>query len=189
MELLLARAGALTATGQFAESHAALVESLDLAPQDSFALQTRLTTACASVEHLLGRHEEAHARLASALIRTAGSRVAGSGRTHDRTRSRRLYRMEYEPMREWAIRALEAARPLRDSPLTAAAAAVLTLAVAFTGDIAEAENSAWTLQHSSMHCPTQSLPSDSTPLRIWQPRSSTSTGTRKQGRTPNGQWP
>ncbi len=139
VELLLARAGVLTATGQFAESHAALVESLDLAPQDSFALQTRLTTACASVEHLLGRHEEAHARLASALTRLPDPGSPEAVALMIELAVDGFYRMEYEPMREWAIRALEAARPLRGSPLTAAAAAVLALAVAFTGDIAEAE--------------------------------------------------
>ena len=139
MELLLARAGALTATGQFAESHAALLESLELAPQDSFALQTRLTTACASVEHLLGRHEEAHARLASALTRLPDPGSPEAVALMIELAVDGFYRMEYEPMREWAMRALEAARPLGVSPLTAAAAAVLALAVAFTGDIAEAE--------------------------------------------------
>ena len=139
VELLLARAGALTATGQFAESHDALLESLDLAPRESLALQTRLTTACAGVEHLLGHHEEAHARLANALNRLPDPGSPEAVALMIELAVDGFYRMEYEPMRDWATQALEAARPLGVNSLTAAAAAVLTLAVAFTGAIAEAE--------------------------------------------------
>ena len=49
-------------------------------PRDSVALQVRLTTACAGVEHLLGHHEQAHARLASAMDGLPRSRLAGGGR-------------------------------------------------------------------------------------------------------------
>ena len=47
VELLLARAGALATCGHFTESHAALLESYELAPADAVALRVRLTTACA----------------------------------------------------------------------------------------------------------------------------------------------
>jgi DNA-binding NarL/FixJ family response regulator len=47
--------------------------------------------------------------------------------------------MKYEAMQEWAARALSAARPLGDRPLTAAALAALAYAGALTGAIAEAE--------------------------------------------------
>ena len=63
VELLLARAGSLAAIGRFAESHSALLECIALAPGETTALHVRLVTACAGVEHLLGRHQEAHARL------------------------------------------------------------------------------------------------------------------------------
>ena len=64
VELLLARARMLVAAGQFDDGHAALLESLALVPADSAALRVRLTSACAGVEHLLGHHDQAHARLA-----------------------------------------------------------------------------------------------------------------------------
>ena len=67
VELLLARAGALTAAGHFADSHEALLEALAIVPDESSALRTTARAACAGVERLLGRHEQAHARLASAL--------------------------------------------------------------------------------------------------------------------------
>ena len=51
-----------------------------------------------------------------------------------------FYRLKYEPMREWAERAVDAARPLHERPLTAAAVAVLTLACAWNGLIAEGES-------------------------------------------------
>ena len=104
MELLLARAGALTATGQFAESHDALLESLELAPHESLALQTRLTTACAGVEHLLGHHEEAHARLANAFNRLPDPGSPEAVALMIELAVDGFYRMEYEPMREWARR-------------------------------------------------------------------------------------
>ena len=80
VELLLSRARALVATGQFADGHAALLESIALVPADAVALRVRLTTACAGVEHLLGRHEQAHARLASAMdgLRDPASREAAA---------------------------------------------------------------------------------------------------------------
>ena len=139
VELLLARAGALAATGQFDESHAALLESIALVPAEAAALRVRLTTACAGVEHLLGRHEEAHARLRNALenLESPGSPEAVALMIELAVDG--FYRMEYEPMREWAERALSAARPLDDRPLTAAALATLAYAAALGGAMADAE--------------------------------------------------
>src|SRR6266536_3710299 len=53
VELLLARAGALAAAGHFADSHEALLEAVAIVPEQSRALFTTLTTACARVEHLV----------------------------------------------------------------------------------------------------------------------------------------
>ena len=139
VELLLARARALVATGQFADGHAALRESIGLVPADSIALQVRLTTACAGVEHLLGRHEQAHARLASAMegLRDPSSRDAAALMIELAMDG--FFRMDYGLMREWAERALSTARPLGDRPLTAAAVAVLAFASATSGATPDAE--------------------------------------------------
>jgi DNA-binding NarL/FixJ family response regulator len=139
VELLLSRARALVATGQFADGHAALLESIALVPPASVALRVRLTTACAGVEHLLGRHEQAHARLASAKdsLRNPASREAAALMIELAMDG--FFRMDYELMREWAERALSAARPLGDRPLTAAAVAVLAFASATGGATPEAE--------------------------------------------------
>ena len=68
------------ATGQFAEGHAALLHGISLVPAELVALRVRLTTACAGMEHLLGRHEQAHARLATAMgsLRDPASREAAA---------------------------------------------------------------------------------------------------------------
>ena len=139
VELLLALAGALAATGQFADGHRALLESIELVPEESVALRVRLTTACAGVEHLMGRHEQAHARLATALESLPDSDAPEAVALMIELAVDGFYRMDYESMREWAGRALTAARPLGDRPLTAAAVAVLAQARALTGAIAEAE--------------------------------------------------
>jgi ATP/maltotriose-dependent transcriptional regulator MalT len=161
VELLLARAGSLAAIGQFSDSHAALLESIALVPDESVALRVRLTTACAGVEHLLGRHEQAHDRLASELqgLEDPGSPEAVSLLIELATDG--FYRMEYETMREWAGRALSAARPLGDRSLIAAAAAALAYAGALTGAITEAE-----MHRSEAAALVDVLPDDELALRL-----------------------
>ncbi len=139
VELLLSRARALVATGQFADGHAALLDSIALVPTDAVALRVRLTTACAGVEHLLGRHEQAHARLARAMnsLRDPASKEAAALMIELAMDG--FFRMDYESMREWAERALGTAQPLGDRPLTAAAVAALAFAGATSGATPEAE--------------------------------------------------
>jgi hypothetical protein len=139
VELLLLRARALVATGQFADGHAALLDSLALVPTDSVALRVRLTTACAGVEHLLGRHEQPHARLASAMdgLREPASREAAALMIELAMDG--FFRMDYALMRDYAERALSTARPLGDRPLAAAASAVLAFASATSGATPEAD--------------------------------------------------
>jgi ATP/maltotriose-dependent transcriptional regulator MalT len=139
VEILLARAGALATCGHFDEAHSALLESIALVPEDAVALRVRLTTVCAAVEHLLGRHEEAYGRLAAALtgLEDAGSAEAAALMIELALDG--VYRMEFEQISPWAERALEVARPLGDRPLTASAAAILAWGTALCGRVAEAE--------------------------------------------------
>ena len=69
VELLLAGAEALGATGRLEDARLALVESLAIVPDGSTELRARLTRTCAGIEHLIGRHDEAHQRLVDALDR------------------------------------------------------------------------------------------------------------------------
>jgi DNA-binding NarL/FixJ family response regulator/tetratricopeptide (TPR) repeat protein len=133
VEVLLARAGALAATGNFADSHEALLEGLAIVPHESIALRTTLTTACARAEHRLGRYEQAHARLESEL---GGLPEPVSSEAVDlmiELALNEFYRSKYQSMEEWAKRAVGAAEALGDPPLTAAALAMPALADALTG--------------------------------------------------------
>ena len=125
VELLLARAGALAACGHFAEAHSALLESIELVPEDAVALRVRLTTACAGVEHLLGRHADAHGRLAGALEGLEDADSPEAAALMIELALDGVYRMEFEQIGRWAGPALDLARPLGNPPLTASAAAIL----------------------------------------------------------------
>ena len=138
VHLLTALAGAHAATGRFEDSRSALLESIDLAAAENMPLRVRLIGACAGVEQMLGRHEEAKVRLTATLggLRDRSSAPAVELMLH--LASGDFFRMDYDGMRRWGERALQIARPL-DESLTAASLAVLAVASAFTGPVAEAE--------------------------------------------------
>ena len=64
-------------------------KTIELVPENAVALRVRLTTACAGVEHLLGRHEDAHDRLIRRAGEPRGRRLSRSRCPDDRTRDRR----------------------------------------------------------------------------------------------------
>ncbi|MGZ8707697.1 MAG: LuxR C-terminal-related transcriptional regulator, partial [Gaiellaceae bacterium] len=133
------QAAALATCGHFAEAHSALLESIELVPEEAVALRVRLTTACAGVEHLLGHHAEAHSRLARTLEGLEDARSAEAAALMIELALDGVYRMEFEPIGAEARSALEVARSVGDKPLTASAAALLTWGTALTGAVAEAE--------------------------------------------------
>jgi DNA-binding NarL/FixJ family response regulator len=133
VELLLARAGALAATGGFAGSHEALLEGLAIVPDESIALRTALTMACARMEHRLGQYEHAHTRLTAALGGLPEPVSAESVSLLIELALNELYRSKYESMHDWAERAVSTANALEDTPLMAAALAMPALAHAMTG--------------------------------------------------------
>ena len=81
IELLLARSAAQTASGHFADSHSVLLEAVAIAPDDA-----TVARRCAAVESLLGRHEQAGARLASAIERLPDQGSPEAVGTHERAR-------------------------------------------------------------------------------------------------------
>jgi DNA-binding NarL/FixJ family response regulator len=129
----------LAASGQFAEGHSALLASIGLVPPGAVGLRVRLTTACAGLEHLLGRHEDAHQRLVSTMESLPDPASPEAGALMIELAMDGFFLMEYERMRAWAERALRTAQPLDDRPLTAAAAALLAFASAASGATAAAE--------------------------------------------------
>jgi ATP/maltotriose-dependent transcriptional regulator MalT len=137
--LLMALAEAQAATGRFEHSRLALLESIDLTPDDEQVLLVGLIGACAATEQLLGRHEEAHRRLSTTLARLPDASSAAAVELMIHLAAGDFYRMDYEEMREWSARALMAAQALGERPLTAASMGVLAVAEAFIGAIPEAE--------------------------------------------------
>ena len=128
-------ASALAATGQFADSHATLLESMTIVPAECGGAAR---AADRGVRRRRAPPRPAHegacpprdARSPSCAMPAS----AGGGRADDRARRRRLYRPDYEAMRDWAARAVEAARPLGDRALTAAALGVRAARRRFCGD-------------------------------------------------------
>ena len=133
VELLLARAAALSASGHFRDSHVALLEAVGIVPQQSSALCTTVATACAGVERQLGRYEQAHARLLTALRDLPEPASIESVELLIELTLNEFYRSSYEEMHEWASRAVSAAEVVGDAALTAAALVVQALADALTG--------------------------------------------------------
>ena len=129
--LLLARAGSLAATGRLAESRAALLECLDLAPPE---WRVRVATACATVERLLGLQHEAHAHLTAALSDLQCAESAEAVALMIELTSDALQTGDLVTMRSWAGRAVAAATRLADRGLLAAALAVRAWSGAFAGD-------------------------------------------------------
>ena len=139
VELLLARAGSLAATGHLEESHAALLESIRVVPAEALALRVRLIVACAGVEHLLGRYPQAHARLETALDELEDRASTEAVALMIELAVDGMYRADLDAMLGWAECAVAAATSLRDRALTAAALAVRACGAALSGTAAEAQ--------------------------------------------------
>ena len=133
VELLIARADALAATGQFEESHASLLESLALVPEEAGTMRVRLIAACARLEHVLGWHVDARARLERSLAEFSDPRSAEAVTLMIELAADGMWRMEYQAMRPWAAHAVEHATRLGDPALMAEALAIRAVAGALTG--------------------------------------------------------
>ena len=139
IDLLVARAGALAATGRLGDSHAAFLEAMSIVPEDAEATRVRLTAACAGIEHLRGRYQEAHAHLETAFAELRDPDSAQGAELMIELAGDSLYLGDYDAMRAWAGRAVDATALLGDRALIAAALAVRALAGAVGGRTAEGQ--------------------------------------------------
>ena len=133
VELLLASAGAYSASGHFIKSHEALQEAVAILPKQSSAVGTTVATTCAAVERQLGRYEQAHARLVDALRGLPDGASVESVELLIELTLNEFYRSRYEEMHAWAVRAVRDAETVGDGALLAAALAMPALAYAMTG--------------------------------------------------------
>ena len=142
VELLFGRADALTGAGHFDDSHCALLDALAIVPEDAYEIRARLARACAGVESVLGRHEQARARLATALEGLPDSESPEAVALMIELALNGLWRTRYDEMRESADRAVATARRLGDAPLAAAALAARALADSMMGAAERADTRA-----------------------------------------------
>ena len=189
VELLLARAGALASCGHFVEAHEALLDTMKLVPSESVSLRVRLTTACAAVEHLLGRHEDAHRRLVLELEGLDDADSAEAAALMIELALDGVHRMAFEQIGVWANRAVGVARRLGDDALTASAVAARAWGSGLCGHVSEAQE--YTSEAAAL---VDSLSDDEVAARLdaainLAARSSTSTASRKQASTPSAWWP
>jgi ATP/maltotriose-dependent transcriptional regulator MalT len=140
-ELLLGLAGALGATGKLDGSRSAIVAALELPPEAVPMPRVKLISACAAVEQLLGRRDDAHRRLQSALVELSEDDSRAAATLMFELALDAFYGQEYELMRDWGRKSVEAARASRDRAQIAASAALTSFACSFEPEtIAEARS-------------------------------------------------
>jgi DNA-binding NarL/FixJ family response regulator len=139
--LLEALAAAQVAVGLIKEPHALLSESLELRRDDPIQVRVRLTATLAGLENLLGRHQDAHRRLLTALDDLPSDASAETVALLMELAIDCFYRMDYVAMSEFAQRAVDATAALDNRSLSAGALSLLALAQVFSGAAREAEGS------------------------------------------------
>ena len=132
-QLLDGLAGAHTAIGWFEPAYRAISERAALTPDAPLAERIRLITAMASLENLLGRNAQAHARLAVALDELPDQATPEAAALMAEIGIDAFFQMDYGSMRRSSRRALEVARPLDNREVTATAAGVLAFATVLDG--------------------------------------------------------
>ena len=139
VDLLSANATSLAATGRFSDAHAAILESLAIVPDEETALRLKLSATCARVEHLLGHHDQAHARLVTALDSLADAAGADAVGLMVELARDAVFRLQYAAGQEWAARAVAASRALADPLLVPVSLAIYARALAWGGDAERGE--------------------------------------------------
>jgi DNA-binding NarL/FixJ family response regulator len=139
LDLLTALARARASAGRFAEARAALLECLELVPDDEIATRAELTGACAGIEHVLGLHRAAGSRLGAAFATLRDTTSPEAVGLMVELAVDGLYLEDHRGTRDWGRRALAAAKDLGDGPLSASAAGVLAHGCALMGEIDDAE--------------------------------------------------
>ena len=133
VEVRLALTSALRALGELEQCRTTMLETIALLAPEDVSRRIALTAQCAAVEHWLGRHEEAHRRLARALEQLDERDTADAATLQIELVVDGLYEMDFELATEMGEAALETACRLDDPALIMAAASALCLAEMATG--------------------------------------------------------
>jgi DNA-binding CsgD family transcriptional regulator/tetratricopeptide (TPR) repeat protein len=134
----VALASAQRSAGELERCRVTLLAAAELAPEGSGAARVKLTALCAAVEHWLGRHDEAHRRLAEAWERFGERDTADAAALQVELAVDGLYELDFDQTRAMGSAALVTAQQLGDRSLIAFAASVLALGEVCEGRIPEA---------------------------------------------------
>ena len=134
-ELRVSLASALGSLGELELCRETLLEAVEMLSARSGERRVELIAQCAAVEHWLGRHAEAHARLVRVWEDLPAGDTAEAAALQIELAVDGLYGLDYQQTRDRGLAALKTARALGDRPLIAAAAAALALGAAAAGDI------------------------------------------------------
>jgi DNA-binding CsgD family transcriptional regulator len=117
---------------------ATLLAAMELLPADAGSRRVGLTAQCAAVEHWLGRHEDAHRRLARAWDELPDRSSAAAAALQIELAVDGLYVLDFAQTVDRGREALKVARAVGDRALIAEAASALCLGEAAAGQIAAA---------------------------------------------------
>ena len=131
-------AGTLRSLGELERCRQTLLDALALLPADAVARRVDLIARCAAIEHWLGRHAEAHDRLARAWDALPDRTTPAAAALQVELTVDGLYELDFEQTVSMGRGALAASRATGDRALIAAAASALALGEAAAGRIAEA---------------------------------------------------
>ena len=134
-------AGAYSASGWFERSYEAMRERLDLPSDEPLPHTVRLIAAIASLENLIGRNQQAHARLVKALDEVPDKSSEEAIALMIELGIDGFFRMDYRTMWEYEERALEAATATGDKILMATPAGILAFGQVLDGRHEEAAES------------------------------------------------
>lgn len=144
LAMLTIRAQATAAAGRFEEARASLLQAIDLLEEDQVEQRVSLTSACASMEDLMGQHEVAHSRLTGLLAALEDQGSPQAVEVMLNLARDAFLRNDAESMTQWSERALEAV--LADEPvdqhLLVMAKATRAICASFTGPISLARQCA-----------------------------------------------
>jgi len=124
--------------GELEGSRQALGDAIDLLPPEAPALRVRLIAFRAGLEHLLGRHREAHDHLTAALQSLPDPSSAEAAGLQIELAVDGIYTLDFPAMRDWADEARTTAAGLGERLLGATASALLGFAEYILGQTGDA---------------------------------------------------
>jgi ATP/maltotriose-dependent transcriptional regulator MalT len=120
--------------GRTENAHDALVEALQELPDDQAELRIRVVSFVATLEHVLGRHEDAHERL-TAIQETVSETESpdAAAAIAVELAADGFWQQDYDQMRSWAARAAELGKEI-DNPLVTATATAMNAVAQFEAE-------------------------------------------------------